>query len=495
MITETLWMVNTRTCNLDCTFCYQGSHKWKWQQEAGLQKLMNSRTAKRALTWASQWATRGLRVNWYGGEPLQNMNLMAEVMPQWERAFKGIQKELKWSITTNGTLLDSDARALLDEHNVGVLLSVDGPPHIHNKQRTYYGGKPSWEDIPIDEILAWRPNIETAWVICPDNVPTPADFDWMIARGFRRMNFNMNWSATWSPGARIQLQEFTRWVARRCIQSLRGELYVTGTGTGTVTTQPEQHSIKVSVNSNLMAKFHELHIKDIKQAVPCGTGTHMLALTPEGHLYPSQEMAFKAFEPNVAPGTKEHYMVGNIWHDPVINVARLADVSGIRNSDMRTPEGFDCSNCAANPISFGGCHCRYIGQDGHDPTNRHDIAPGWCQSTQAWVAGMLLGARIEKYSTLKSRVSSRPGVTKPQESGPHDMHTHDQPNNQPLVEIQPSADTLRGNRRLDLSDVYDEIMKLKRMLKTSELQKLQAQLQDMDAIMRPVAKRLNREET
>jgi radical SAM protein with 4Fe4S-binding SPASM domain len=318
--------------------------------------------------------------------------------------------------------------------------------------------------------------------VCPGNVPSPADFDWMIARGFQRINFNMNWLDHWTAEDRIKLQEFARWVARRCIQSMRGELTIGG-------------KKKFTVNSNLMAKFHELHLKDMKPPAPCGTGRHMLALTPEGYLYPSQEMAFKAFEPGVAPGTKEHYMVGNIWHDPVIDTERLEDVASIKNSEMKTPEGFDCGNCAANPISFGGCHCRYIGQDGHDPSNRHTVAPGWCQSTQAWVAGMLLGARIEKYTTLKTGASSRPGVSKPQESGPHDMHVHEQPNNQPVVAQSQNTVIDFPKKRLDLSDLHHEIMQLKRMLKTDQLKELQAQLQDMDQIMRPVSRRLNREDS
>ena len=172
MITETLWLVATRYCNFDCSFCYQGSHKWKWQQEKGLQKMMNSKTLRTALDWAPQWASRGLRVNWYGGEPLLNAKLMREAMPQWEERFKDLNKELAWSITTNGSLLKRNMD-LLDEHNVGILLSLDGPPWRHDKQRTYYGDKPTFKDIPIDDILAWRPQIEIAWTVCPDNVPTP----------------------------------------------------------------------------------------------------------------------------------------------------------------------------------------------------------------------------------------------------------------------------------------------------------------------------------
>lgn len=383
-ITESLWFVNTRTCNLDCGYCYQGSHAWTWQAEKGLQKMMTKRIADAARPWAAEWTGRGLKCIWYGGEPLLNRALMEEVMPEWEAEFFRAEKTLEWSVTTNGTLLDARARELLDRHKVAVLLSLDGPPETHDRSRTYYSGKPSWQDIPVDEILEWRPKTEIAWQVDPRWKVEPRHVEWMIDRGIHHINFNLNWLLEWDGEARVWLMELFRFVGRRCIQTRRGEV-------------PKEKELFC----NWMGKFDEANIKVAKPTTPCGTGLHMLALTPEGWLYPSQEMAFVALEPDRAPGTAEYYRVGDVNKDPVIDAERLSVVSKITNDQMVLPEGFDCGNCIANPVSFGGCHCRYIGQDGTNPENRFEVMPGWCQSQQSALTGILQGAMIEKYVGLK----------------------------------------------------------------------------------------------
>jgi radical SAM protein with 4Fe4S-binding SPASM domain len=345
--------------------------------------MMTADVLEATLPWAASWAARGLKCVWYGGEPLLNLGLIEETMPRWEAFFRNAKKELGWSITTNGTLLDERARRVLDAHKVDVLMSLDGPPELHNQSRTYYGGKPSFDDIPIAEILAWKPGIEIAWQLDPRWKAEPRHVEEMIDRGFHKINFNVNWLIEWPAQRRLDLMEFMRYIARTCLQSRRGE-------------RPGRE-----LHCNWMGKLDEALIKTGKPAQPCGTGLHMLALTPEGYLYPSQEMAFTAFEPGRAPGTDLYYRVGDVNKSPVIDQERLREVSSIQNSQMRTPEGFSCSNCVANPVSFGGCHCRYIGQNGTDPADRFSIALGWCQSMQSTMTGLLQGAMIEKYVGIK----------------------------------------------------------------------------------------------
>lgn len=346
--------------------------------------MMTKSIADKARPWAAEWTGHGLKCIWYGGEPLLNRALMEEVMPEWEGEFFRAKKELEWSVTTNGTMLDKRARDLCDKHKVAILLSLDGPPELHDQSRTYYGGKPSFQDIPTEEILEWRPKLEIAWQIDSRWKVEPRHLEDMISRGFHHINFNLNWYREWDAESRLWLMEFFRFVARRAIQTRRGQV------------APEK-----ALYTNFMSKFDESMIKLAKPDVPCGTGLHMLALTPEGWLYPSQEMAFVALEPDRAPGTAEYYRVGDVNKDPVIDQERLSVVSKITNDQMVLPEGFDCSNCVANEVSFGGCHCRYIGQDGTDPANRFQVMPGWCQTMQGALTGILQGAKIEKYIGLK----------------------------------------------------------------------------------------------
>ena len=422
---KTLWFVMTRTCNLACGYCYQGDHQenLKWLAKQKLTKHMTDEIMAKTLSFAVDWAPTELRVIFYGGEPLIQFDLIKKWVPIWKEAFHQAGKKITFSCTTNGTLLTKEVRDFFTEHDVGILLSIDGPPYIHDKQRPFFGNKPSWDKIPVDEILEWRPKVEVAWQLDSGLVPEPKDVQWMVDRGFQRINFNLNWLTEWDAEARLKLVELMRWV---------GRLAMRGAKDG-------------SFGTNLLSKFNELFLKDDRQAQPCGTGTGMMAVTPEGWLYPSQEMAFTVVEPGRAPGTAEYYRIGNVHNSPVIDAERLAVVSTIQNSEMKQPPGFDCNNCAAKVISFGGCHCRYVGADGVDPSNRYDVLPGWCQSEQGWVTGFLQAAVIEKYITF--RTSTRPQQQKKVADKPQ--------------------------KKIDVSDVLEAVQNLERKFDSMDVLKVQ----------------------
>jgi radical SAM protein with 4Fe4S-binding SPASM domain len=114
----------------------------------------------------------------------------------------------------------------------------------------------------------------------------------------------------------------------------------------------------------------------------------MVGLSPEGWLYPSQEMVYTTVQWGRALGTLEYYRISNVLDEPVIDEQALARVSTIRTDQLRAPDGFDCANCFARVACLGGCHCQYVGQDGVDPRNRFDIARGFCESYRAAMAGV-----------------------------------------------------------------------------------------------------------
>lgn len=384
---HSLWMCLTRTCNFDCGYCYQGSHAVVPEK---LSHYMSEEVISAALPWVVRWATRGLTLIWYGGEPLLALPLIKKWMPLYAQAFKDAGKSIRFTCTTNGSLLSQEVREMFDEYQVGVLLSLDGPPYLHDKSRTYYDKDPvtgarrgTWSSIPIDDILAWRPcgpsrvpgepwrNIEIAWQISPGIKVEPKDLDWMIEHGFRSVNFNLQWLEEWNGDQRIWLEEFFRKVGRE--------------------------AIKGNISTNWKGNLDKALTIDKKMEQPCGTGLQMLGLSPEGWLYPSQEMVYTAFQPGKAPGTAEYYRIGDVRKSPIIDMDVLVRVSQIRTEQMRPPPPFDCENCIAKSASIGGCHCRYIGQDGRDPANRFDVKPGYCQSMQSAVTGLVQAAAIERY--------------------------------------------------------------------------------------------------
>ncbi len=366
--TETLWLILTRRCTLACRYCFEGSEHGR---RSGLEDFVSAEILERARTWATGWTHQELQVVLYGGEPLLAWPLIREHLPGWGAAFAQAGKAVRFSCTTNGTLLRRRVREWFDEHKIGLLLSLDGPPHIHDRMRVYRDGSPSWRMIRPEELLAWRPNLEIAWCLTPALVPERQDLDWMLDRGFRAINFNLEWFAPWPLEARSRLERFMRHVFLR--------------------------SQNAGLRSNWVGKLERALTVDARIEEPCGSGRHSLALTPEGWLYPSQEMAFAVLERGRAPGTAEHYRVGDVSREPVLNATRLADVGRIRLEQMRPPAGYDCEACIARSISIGGCHCRFVGQDGVDPAERYDTPASYCDSMTAALSGLLQGAAIARH--------------------------------------------------------------------------------------------------
>lgn len=402
----TLWMVNTRSCNFDCVYCFQGCHKWTWQKDKGLTKNMTMDVIDAMIQWAPQWVLNAtdsgnsrspsVRFPWYGGEPLVNFHVLKHGVVKIDQTFKSKGISMSQGITTNGSLITPSIMQFLDMYNVNMLFSLDGPPWIHNKQRVYYGNKPTWDDIDIELILKHRPDVEIAWQLDPRTKVTMDDVEWMIGRKFHRINFNINCMHEWSGDSQLWLTELMKNVGRACIQTEKK-------------VRPQEESLA----SNMWHKFKQgvglwASGKD-RGEKPCGTSTNMLALSPEGWLYPSQEMVFNSAEPSRAPGTMEYYKVGSVFQSPVLDPVAVDRANDIYVSQMIEPEGFNCQNCVARKLSFGGCHCRYVGQDGVDPAHRHTVMPGWCQHSQAYWNGLMQAAMIEGLFTMKELVKNNDG--------------------------------------------------------------------------------------
>ena len=73
----TFWFITTRTCNFNCSYCFQGEHAWTWQKEKGLQKFITDEIIEKSIRLAKTWQrATGATFCWYGGEPLLRFDLI-----------------------------------------------------------------------------------------------------------------------------------------------------------------------------------------------------------------------------------------------------------------------------------------------------------------------------------------------------------------------------------------------------------------------------------
>ncbi len=136
----------TQQCNLRCEYCPYSNVENK-SNRSHSSKKMSWDIAKKSVDFLVQHTYKSERVviGFYGGEPLLEFELIKKIIKYANASFVG--KEILYTITTNGTLLDTSVAEFLYENNVNILISLDGPRRIHDQHRRYANGMGTFEDI------------------------------------------------------------------------------------------------------------------------------------------------------------------------------------------------------------------------------------------------------------------------------------------------------------------------------------------------------------
>ena len=135
--------VNTG-CNLSCTYCYKEDLTTPAKGER-----MEFGTATKAIDLLFQEAKSRNAVNvvFFGGEPLTNMPLIRQVVEYAEAKGKAEGKIVEFALTTNAVLLTEELADWFNEHRFGLTISIDGPKHLHDKNRRTVGGKGTYDVV------------------------------------------------------------------------------------------------------------------------------------------------------------------------------------------------------------------------------------------------------------------------------------------------------------------------------------------------------------
>jgi uncharacterized protein len=141
----------TEDCNFRCNYCvYSGKYKY---YRSHSNKYMDFSIAKKALDNYFSLLKEGNRYNpmrkpaigFYGGEPLLNFKLIKECVDYIDNEYGNY--EVKYNITTNGSLLDEKKANWLMKYNFSISVSLDGPEEEHNRNRVYGNGRGTFRDV------------------------------------------------------------------------------------------------------------------------------------------------------------------------------------------------------------------------------------------------------------------------------------------------------------------------------------------------------------
>ncbi len=311
------------TCNLNCEYCFASQGKYH-----GERALMSFEVGKRALDFLieNSGTRRNLEVDFFGGEPLMNWDVVKELVSYARVQEKIHNKNFRFTLTTNGILIDDDVIDFCNKEMSNVVLSLDGRKEVHDRLRKDYQGKGSYDIIvPKFQEFVKRREGKSYYMrgtFTHNNVDFTNDIFHMADLGFTELSME---PVVCSPEDASALTEADLPVLFEQYEILAKEM------------------IKRKKAGNGFTFYH--YMLDLthgpciyKRISGCGSGTEYMAVTPTGDLYPCHQFV---------GDTK--YLLGNIW-DGVTN-KEIQNEFKLCNAYAR-PE---CNDCWAKLYCSGGC--------------------------------------------------------------------------------------------------------------------------------------------
>lgn len=310
-------------CNLKCKYCFAEEGEYHGKRE-----LMSLEVGKKAIDFLikASGKRKNLEVDFFGGEPLMNFDVVKGIVEYARNIEKENGKNFRFTITTNGILLNDDIMEYINENMHNVVLSIDGRKEVHDRMRPRAGGQGSYDNIvPKFQKLAESRNQTDYYVrgtFTRHNLDFGKDVLHLADLGFKQISVE---PVVADPSEDYAIQEEDLPVIFEEYERLAKDI------------------IKRRKEGKWFNFFH--FMIDLtggpcvtKRLVGCGSGTEYLAVTPTGDLYPCHQFV-----------GQEQFKMGTVD-------------TGVVNTDIR--KDFEhcnvynkpvCQNCWAKFYCSGGC--------------------------------------------------------------------------------------------------------------------------------------------
>ena len=322
-VVKALCLHVAHTCNLNCAYCFASQGKYH-----GDRAIMSFEVGKRALDFLIEHSAgrRNLEVDFFGGEPLMNFEVVKRLVAYARSREKECGKNFRFTLTTNGMLIDDDVIDFANREMSNVVLSLDGRKEIHDRYRVDYAGNGSWERI----VPRFQKLVE--------------------ARGNK--NYYMRGTFTHAnPDFLKDIQE----MLRLGFTELSMEPVVCAPGDPSTLTAEDMPVVMEQYEklAELMLRRHREgrpftfyhYMIDLeggpciyKRISGCGSGTEYMAVTPWGDLYPCHQFV-----------GEERFKLGNVFEG--VTNREVQEEFAACNVYTR-PE---CADCWAKLYCSGGC--------------------------------------------------------------------------------------------------------------------------------------------
>ena len=322
-IIKALCLHVAHTCNLNCAYCFASQGNYH-----GDRGIMSFEVGKRALDFLVENSGNrtNLEVDFFGGEPLMNWQVVKDLVMYARSIEKEKGKNFRFTLTTNGVLVDDDVIEFANKEMHNVVLSLDGRKEIHDAVRVDYAGNGSWERIvpKFQEFVEARGDREyyMRGTFTHANPDFTKDINEMLRLGFNKLSMEPvvcapeDASALTQEDLPVVLEQYELLAKDMLAKEKEGKPYTF-----------YHYMIDLKGGPCIY-----------KRISGCGSGTEYMAVTPWGDLYPCHQFV-----------GDEKFLMGNVF-------------DGVTNNDVR--EEFrscnvyvrpECRDCWAKLYCSGGC--------------------------------------------------------------------------------------------------------------------------------------------
>ena len=322
-VVKALCMHIAHTCNLNCSYCFASQGKYH-----GERALMSYEVGKQALDFLveNSGTRRNLEVDFFGGEPLMNFDVVKQLVAYARSIEKEHNKNFRFTLTTNGMLIDDDVIDFANREMSNVVLSLDGRKEIHDRFRVDYSGNGSWERIvpKFQKLVEARGGKDyyMRGTFTHANPDFLNDIQQMLDLGFTELSME---PVVCAPGDPSELTAEDMDIVKDQYEKLAKLM------------------LRHDKEGKPFTFYH--YMIDLtggpciyKRISGCGSGTEYMAVTPTGELYPCHQFV-----------GEEKFKLGDIW-------------SGVTNTSIQCEfaecnvySRAECRDCWAKLYCSGGC--------------------------------------------------------------------------------------------------------------------------------------------
>ena len=322
-VVKALCLHVAHTCNLNCAYCFASQGKYH-----GDRAVMPFEVGKQALDFliAHSGGRKNLEVDFFGGEPLMNFDVVKRLVSYARSIEKEHGKHFRFTLTTNGMLIDDDVIDFANRECSNVVLSLDGRKEIHDRYRVDYQGRGSWDKIvpKFQKLVKAREgkNYYMRGTFTHANPDFLRDIETMLDLGFTELSMEPVVCAPDDPSALtkddlpIVMEQYEKLAELMIKRRKEGRPFTF-----------YHYMIDLSGGPCIY-----------KRISGCGSGTEYMAVTPWGDLYPCHQFV-----------GEEAFRLGDVWQ-------------GVTNPDVRNEFAAcnvyareACRDCWARLYCSGGC--------------------------------------------------------------------------------------------------------------------------------------------